>query len=68
MDQPGIGTYLMPGSPLEFSGAERLAPVPAPVLGEHTDVVLAEVLGLADGEIGKLYERGVVAGPQPAPA
>jgi 2-methylfumaryl-CoA isomerase len=68
VEQPGIGSYLMPGSPLEFSGAERLAPAPAPVLGEHTDVVLAEVLGLADGEIGKLYARGVVAGPQPAPA
>ena len=42
--------------------------MPAPVLGEHTDEVLAEVLGLGDGEIGELYERGVVAGPQPAPA
>ena len=48
VEQPGIGSYLMPGSPLDFSGAERLAPMPAPVLGQHTDEVLAEVLGLAD--------------------
>jgi 2-methylfumaryl-CoA isomerase len=68
VEQPGIGTYLMPGSPLDFSAAERLAAMPAPVLGEHTDEVLADVLGLGDGEIGRLYERGVVAGPTPAPA
>ena len=67
VEQPGIGSYLMPGSPLDFSGAERLAPMPAPVLGEHTDEVLAEVLGLGDGEIGALYERGVVAGPRRRP-
>ena len=35
----------MPGSPLDFSDAERLAPTAAPLLGEHTDEVLAEVLG-----------------------
>ena len=68
VEQPGIGTYLMPGSPLDFSGAERLPPRRAPVLGEHTDEVLAEVLGMGDAEIGRLYERGVVAGPTPVGA
>jgi 2-methylfumaryl-CoA isomerase len=68
VEQPEIGTYLMPGSPLAFSQGERLPPQPAPRLGEHTDEVLADVLGLADGEIGRLYERGVVAGPSPVPA
>ncbi len=63
VEQPGIGTYLMPGSPLAFSGAERLRAVRAPVLGEHTDEVLAEVLGLGDAEIGRLHDDGVVAGP-----
>jgi 2-methylfumaryl-CoA isomerase len=63
VEQPGIGTYLMPGSPLAFTGAERLAPQRAPQLGEHTNEVLAEVLGMSDAEIGRLRERGVVAGP-----
>jgi 2-methylfumaryl-CoA isomerase len=63
VEQPGIGTYLMPGSPLSFSDADRLPPKPAPELGEHTDQVLAEVLGLSDAEIGDLAGRGVVAGP-----
>jgi 2-methylfumaryl-CoA isomerase len=65
VEQPGIGTYLMPGSPLAFSDAERLPPRRAPLLGEHTDEVLAGVLGLSDKEIGRLHDQGVVAGPTP---
>ena len=68
VEQPGIGTYRMPGSPLEFSGAERLAPVRAPLLGEHTEELLAEVLGLGENEIARLYDSGVVAGPTPVPS
>ena len=63
VNQPGIGTYLMPGSPLAFTSAERLRPARAPVLGEHTDEVLAGVLGLSEAEIGRLHDQGVVAGP-----
>jgi 2-methylfumaryl-CoA isomerase len=63
LEQPGIGSYLVPGSPLQFSGEERLVPRRAPRLGEHTDEVLSELLGLSGAEIGRLRERGVVAGP-----
>jgi 2-methylfumaryl-CoA isomerase len=63
IEQPGIGSYLVPGSPLQFSAAVRVAPLRAPLLGEHTDQVLSEVLGLSDGQIGKLREQKVVAGP-----
>jgi 2-methylfumaryl-CoA isomerase len=63
LQQPGIGEYLVPGSPLEFSALGRLPPTRAPVLGEHTDQVLAELLGLSDTEIGRLHDAGVVAGP-----
>ena len=58
--QPGIGTYLMPGSPLDFAGMERLPVRRAPLLGEHTDEVLAEVLGLATGAIARLHDKGLV--------
>jgi len=63
IEQPGIGTYLVPGSPLDFGEVDRLPPRRAPLLGEHTDEVLSDLLGLGDAEIGRLYEQGVVAGP-----
>ena len=62
VDQPGIGSYLMPSSPLDFSAAERVPPAPAPKLGQHTDEILAGVLGLSGAEIGRLHDDSVVAG------
>jgi 2-methylfumaryl-CoA isomerase len=61
--QPGIGTYLMPASPLDMSESGRLPARPAPVLGQDTEAVLAEVLGLSAGEIARLHDDGVVASP-----
>jgi 2-methylfumaryl-CoA isomerase len=62
VDQPGIGTYLVPSSPLDFSATDRVRPAPAPQLGEHTDEILAGVLGLSAAEIGQLHDGGIVAG------
>ena len=63
IDQPGIGPVLTPGSPLDFAAAPRGRVRPGPRLGEHTDEILAGVLGLGDGTIGALHDRGIVAGP-----
>jgi 2-methylfumaryl-CoA isomerase len=65
LEQPGIGTYRVPRSPMDFSNAERLHAARAPVLGEHTEELLAELLGLGEREIASLYDGGVVAGPTP---
>jgi 2-methylfumaryl-CoA isomerase len=62
VEQPGIGRYLMPGTPLNFSGLARSEPRRAPLLGEHTDEILADVLGLSETEIGRLHDAGMVAG------
>jgi 2-methylfumaryl-CoA isomerase len=59
----GIGSYLTPGSPIVFKGLEREAVRPAPVLGQDTDEILAELLGLDSGAIGKLHDAGIIAGP-----
>jgi 2-methylfumaryl-CoA isomerase len=53
----------MPGSPLDFSAVPRVPVAPAPRLGEHTEEILAGVLGLSAAEIGRLHDDGTVAGP-----
>ena len=58
--QPGVGTYLTPGSPMAFSAHDRAEPVRAPMLGEHTEEILADVAGLPDNEIASLFDQGVV--------
>jgi 2-methylfumaryl-CoA isomerase len=65
VEHPGVGRYLMPGTPLDFSGVPRLPVRRAPLLGEHTDEILFELLGLTDAEIGRLVEDRTV-GTRPA--
>jgi 2-methylfumaryl-CoA isomerase len=62
VEQPGIGSYLMPSSPLYFSAGERDTVQPAPRLGQHTDEILADILKLSSTEIGELHDREIVAG------
>ncbi len=62
LDHPSGQRYLTPGAAASFMGGERGTPVPAPRLGEHTDEVLANVLGLPDHEIARLHDAGLVAG------
>jgi 2-methylfumaryl-CoA isomerase len=33
-------------------------------LGAHTEEVLADVAGLGDGEIGRLFDQGIVESPE----
>lgn len=62
VEQSGIGAYLMPHNPLEFTSCDRHAVSPAPRLGQHTDEILSEILGLSGREIGRYHDSGVVAG------
>lgn len=64
VEQPGIGRYPVPASPLTFSAAATPAPAPAPVLGANTEEVLADVAGLPEREIAQLFDQGIVAGPR----
>jgi 2-methylfumaryl-CoA isomerase len=63
VSHPGIGDLLTAGSPLRFSGADRLPAQAAPVPGAHTEEILTE-LGLSAHEIADLFDRGIVAGPE----
>ena len=58
-DNPSGFAYPAPGSFAKLEGEERHTPVSAPYLGEHTEQVLAERLGLSSGTIGDLVDRDV---------
>jgi 2-methylfumaryl-CoA isomerase len=62
VEQPGIGTLPVAGSPVVWGTHPRLPPAPAPRLGQHTEAVLTDVLGMGSGQIGALMDKGVVAG------
>jgi 2-methylfumaryl-CoA isomerase len=61
--QPSGLDYPVPGPAATLVGPERGRPVGAPTLGANTDEVLAELLGMSSGEIGKLHDAGLVKGP-----
>ena len=64
IEQPGIGAYLVPSQAIQFSGLESEPPKPAPLLGQHTDEILTEVLGMSSGQISTLHDENIIAGPQ----
>jgi 2-methylfumaryl-CoA isomerase len=63
VEQPGLGRWLVPGSPLDFTELGRVPVKRAPRLGEHTDEILSGLLGLPDHEIATLHDAKVIAGP-----
>lgn len=54
-------TYPAAGPAATFAGEPAPPLARAPHLGEHTDLVLSEVLGLDSGFIGRLHDQGLVA-------
>lgn len=58
---PSGFAYPAPRSFASIVGRTAGDPRPAPYLGEHTEEVLAERLGLSAGQIAALIDRGVVA-------
>ena len=64
LDQPAIGAYPVAATPVQFAAVPREPPVPAPLLGQHTDEILSGILGLPAPEIARLHDEKVVSGPQ----
>jgi crotonobetainyl-CoA:carnitine CoA-transferase CaiB-like acyl-CoA transferase len=62
LDQPGTGGVRQLGVPVKLSRTPGGVHSPGPVLGEHTDEVLAGA-GFSETEVAALKESGAVAGP-----
>jgi formyl-CoA transferase len=60
IEHPSLGRGQYVGSPIHLSGAGRGSLRPPPLLGQHTEEVLSERLGLTPAEIETLRGDGVV--------
>ncbi len=60
VQHPTIGDLRMIGSPLRFSETPVVDPVAPPLLGEHTDAVLSEILDMDADDIAKLRDAEIV--------
>ena len=68
VDQPGIGPVAIVGSPFHLSETPGTVRTPAPLLGQHTEEVLREVLGYEEGRVQALIEAGAVHAGGGSPA
>jgi 2-methylfumaryl-CoA isomerase len=64
VDQAGVGRVLSPRSSLRFDAFGPLPAGTAPALGEHTEAVLGEILGIDGAAYGRLHDRGIVHTPR----
>ncbi len=60
VEHPTAGTVRLPGFPYKLLGTPAAVRRPPPRLGEHTEEVLAELLGYSAGDVAGLRERGCV--------
>ena len=60
---PSTGMPPLPyaGRPWRLSATPAVAPRAAPLMGEHNDFVLRELLGLTDSDVARLESEGVIA-------
>jgi crotonobetainyl-CoA:carnitine CoA-transferase CaiB-like acyl-CoA transferase len=58
-----LGAEQLP-TPLKFVGEELPTPAHAPTVGQHTDEVLADILGWDDQRIAESRARGGLGGPR----
>lgn len=61
VESPVYGRLGLLSAPFKFSGVEKLPCEAPPAVGEHTDRVLLDELGLGASQVAELRELGVVA-------
>ncbi|KAK4983577.1 hypothetical protein LTR66_008777 [Elasticomyces elasticus] len=61
IEHPTCGPMKLVNTPVKYSYSTPSIRTPPPTLGQHTDEILAEVLGMSRGDIDSLRSEGVVA-------
>lgn len=60
MPHPTAGKVTLVRSPMKLSATPAVSELPPPLLGQHTDEVLREVLGKDAAQIAALHDKGVL--------
>jgi CoA:oxalate CoA-transferase len=60
VEHPVAGHLKMPGVPIKLSATPGEVSKPSPLLGQHTNQVLLELLGLDEAEVAALHAKKVV--------
>ncbi|KAL8638862.1 MAG: hypothetical protein Q9226_008949 [Calogaya cf. arnoldii] len=61
IEHPTCGPMKLINTPVKYSHSEPSIRSAPPTLGQHTDEILGDILGMGEGEIGRLREEGVVS-------
>lgn len=61
IEQPGGGTFAVAGTPVRIDGRTPAPPKSAPALGQHTEEVLKDMLGMGEGEILELRNQEIIS-------
>lgn len=62
LPHPKAGQVDLVGNPIRIDGQRLAAETPPPALGEHSEEVLSQLLGLDEETLAGLRERGVIGG------
>jgi formyl-CoA transferase len=63
VDHPTRGKYLSVGNPIKLSDSPAEVKR-SPLLGEHTDEILREVLGFSDHQVAEIHDSGALDPPR----
>ena len=63
VDHPTRGKYLSVGNPIKLSDSPSDV-TRSPLLGEHTDEILRQVLGFTDHQVAEIHDSGALDPPR----